>query len=215
MLEELNDALSKDPTIKKYWGKDNIVKAQDAFRSLPDKARITLVEYLLHAFGGTKYFTWCCEYLKWIVGQSNQKERIEQALKCLVPELIGRGYSSQYILLNMSEKYRKRVDWHLSRIYRTRNALVHSGDVPRYIRYLGEHLHYYLDLLMLESFEKLSCGVQFCELDNALLDSLLACEILKKQLSTKEKLKADDIQTLVTPIFTKQDEFEYTCNCEP
>lgn len=518
VLEELCDTLSKDPIINKYWGRDNILKAQDAFRSLPDKAKITLAEYLLHAFGETKYFTWCCEYTKLIVGQSNQKERIEQALKCLIPELIGKGYSSQYIyhynrkcmlktdspsidlfidrfdctkrkykvymaaeqritafknllsdrikvifeddgnykeykhddnyvifhfddiealddnnasriafgrvnlflrfftavdnkiaprfrdvamvieesvdtpafvsfgaseysviegmqideaskyaeklitdlitharcslprltkaidlhnnslrspdysggflslwsalevlslktignndleqvsgtilpilqlkyfssiindflkklkaalspesyekllikiaignsevekitafvfleeygelrdncckelssypvlrhrihtlseaakekktLLNMSEKYRKRVDWHLSRIYRTRNALVHSGDVPRNIRYLGEHLHFYLDLLMLESFEKLSCGVQFCELDNALLDSLLACEILKKQLSTKEKLKVDDIQTLITPIFAKQDKFEYTCNCE-
>lgn len=117
-------------------------------------------------------------------------------------------------LLNTSEKYRKRVEWHLSRIYRTRNALVHSGAVPRNIRYLGEHLHFYLDLLMLECFEKLSCGVQFCELDNALLDSLLSCEILKKQLNSKDQLKSDDIQSLIAPVFTKQDEFEYTCDCE-
>lgn len=518
VLEELNDALAKDPVINKYWGKDNIVKVQNAFRSLPEKAKITLAEYLLHAFGETKYFSWCCEYAKWIVHQDNQKDRIEQALRCLVPELIGRGYSSQYIfhynkkcllktdtpsidsfidrfdckkrtykvymtaeqrittfsellsermgvifkddgnykkfkhdddyvifhfddieayddngashiafervnlflsfftavdnkiepkfhdvamvveessnvpafvsfgnseysviegmqieeasiyaerlitklikharcslprltkavalhnnslkspdysggflslwsalevlslksvgnndleqvtgtilpilqlkyfqsvtndfskklkgalqqesyerllskitvgdseiektaafifleeygslrndcckelsaypvlryrihtlsdaakekkaLLNTSEKYRKRVEWHLSRIYRTRNALVHSGAVPRNIRYLGEHLHFYLDLLMLECFEKLSCGVQFCELDNALLDSLLSCEILKKQLNSKDQLKSDDIQALIAPVFTKQDEFEYTCDCE-
>ncbi len=518
VLEELNDTLAKDPVINKYWGKDNIVKAQNAFRLLPEKAKITLAEYLLHAFGETKYFAWCCEYTKWIVKQNNQKDRIEQILKCLVPELISRGYSSQYIfhynkkcllktdvpsidlfvdrfdckkrvykvymtaeeritafkellsdrigiifeddgnykkykhddgyvifhfndikalddnnasriaferinlflsfftavgnkiapkfhnvamvieeptsipafvsfgdseysviegmqieeaskyaekliiklikharcslprltkaidlhnnslkspdysggflslwsalevlslksignndleqvagtilpilqlkyfkslitdfskklkaalqqepyekllskitvggsdiekivafifleeysdlrddcckelssypvlrhrihtlsdaakekktLLNTSEKYRKRVEWHLSRIYRTRNALVHSGVVPRNIRYLGEHLHFYLDLLMLECFEKLSCGVQFCELDNALLDSLLSCEILKKQLNSKECLKLDDIQTLIAPVFTKQDEFEYTCDCE-
>ena len=518
ILEELSDTLSKDPIVNKYWGRDNVVKVQSAFRSLPDKAKITLAEYLLHAFGQTRYFTWCCEYVKWIVTQSNQKERIEQALKCLVPELIGKGYSSQYIfyynkkcilktdtpsielfidrfdckkrkykvymaaekrivtfedllthrmgiifeddgnykkfkhdedlvifhfddiealddqnasrlafervnlflrfftavdnkiaprfhniamvieesmdipafvsfgadeysviegmqideagkyaeklitdlitharcslpkltkaidlhnnslkssdysgsflnlwsalevlslktvgnndleqvsgtilpilqlkyfasitndflkklkaaltpetynallekintgnsdvekiaalifleeydelrdscckelssypvlrhrihtlsdaakekksLLNMSEKYRKRVDWHLSRIYRTRNALVHSGAVSRNIRYLGEHLHFYLDSLMLESFEKLSCGVQFCKLDNALLDSLLACEILKQQLNKKERLKADDLQILVDPTFTKQDKFEYICDCE-
>lgn len=519
VLEELSDALSKDPIVRKYWGGENVAKAQDAFRSLPDKAKITLAEYLLHTFGETRYFKWCCEYTKWIVGQDNQKERIEQALKCLVPELIGKGYSSQYIyhynrkcllrtdtpsidlfidrfdctkrkykvymaaeqwitafkdllshrmgiifeddgnyrkykhsvdqvvfhiddiealddnnasrvafqrvnlflrfftavdnkvaprfnntamvieesidtpafvsfganeysviegmqideasqyteklitdlitharcsipqlskavdlhnnslrspdysggflslwsalevlslktignndleqvsgtvlpilqlkyfastindfskkikaalpaesyerlliavtigdseiekisafilleeykdlreeyckqlssypvlrhrihtlsdaakekkaLLNMSEKYRERVGWHLSRIYRTRNSLVHSGDIPRNIRYLGEHLHFYLDLIMLESFEKLSCGVQFCELDNALLDSLLACEVLKKQLNKKERVTVDDIQTLINPIFTKQDKFEYVCNCEP
>ena len=97
VLEELNDALAKDPVINKYWGKDNIVKVQNAFRSLPEKAKITLAEYLLHAFGETKYFSWCCEYAKWIVHQDNLKDRFEQALRCLVPELIGRGYSSQYI----------------------------------------------------------------------------------------------------------------------
>ena len=67
---------------------------------------------------------------------------------------------------------------------------------------------------MLESFEKLSCGVQFCKLDNVLLDSLLACEILKQQLNKKERLKADDLQILVDPTFTKQDKFEYICDCE-
>ena len=39
VLEELNDALAKDPVINKYWGKDNIVKVQNAFRSLPEKRK--------------------------------------------------------------------------------------------------------------------------------------------------------------------------------
>ena len=519
ILAEITSSLAKDPVVKKYWGNDNVVKSLDALKILPDKAKAAMIEYLNHAFGDTRYLEWCCEYIKWIVTQNNQKEKIEQALKCFLPELIRKGYSSQYIyyfnrkcilqsdspsieafidrfdcqkrkykvyiaaekwittfeallsqrmdicfnddgnykkykhdadrvvihiddiealddnqaaqiaferinlflrfytavdnkdqpkfqniamvientapttpafvsfaaneysviegmhvdeaskyteslitdlitharcalerlakavdlhnnslrspdyssgflnlwsalevlslknigsndleqvtgtllpilqnkyfqstvkdfmlkikaalsideyrklladitdgeaeidkmarflflkkfdslrkdyakmltkfpvlryrmhylseaakekksLLSLSERYKERVEWHLSRIYRTRNSLVHSGSVPWSIRYLGEHLHFYVDLLMIESFEKLSCGVQFCELDNALLDSLLACEILKKQLNQKGELSEEDIITLIHPIFTKQDKFEYTCDCE-
>jgi ribosomal protein S20 len=118
------------------------------------------------------------------------------------------------ILLSLSEKYKQRVEWHLSRIYRTRNSLVHSGKAPRNIRYLGEHLHFYVDSLMLESFKKLSCGVQFCVVDNALLDSLLACEIMKKQLNNRDVLGEEDISEIINPIFTTQEKFEYVCDCE-
>ena len=40
--------------------------------------------------------------------------------------------------------YVQRVKWHIYRMYRTRNAIVHSGEVPRNLKYLGEHLHSYL-----------------------------------------------------------------------
>ena len=518
ILEEITQTISKDPVVKKYYGTDNVSKSLDSLKTLPDKAKISMIEYLNHAFGETRYYNWCCEYSKWVVSQNNQKDKIEQALKCLIPELIDKGYSSQYIfhfnkrcilqsdkpsietflnrfdckqrkykvyiaaeqwiatfktllterigicfnddgnykkykhnenhviihiddiealddnqaahtaferinlflrfytavdnkeqpefqntamviedgitdpsfvpfaaneysviegmqideaskyteklitdlisharcslnqlanavdlhnnslrssdynssflnlwsalevlslknmgsndleqvtgtllpvlqdkyyqstvkdfmfkikaalgndsfnnllakiengpsdidkiakflllkkydslrenyakiltkfpvlryrmhylseaakskksLLDLSEKYRQRVEWHLSRIYRTRNSLVHSGRTPHSIRYLGEHLHFYVDSLMLESFEKLSCGVQFCKLDNALLDSLLACEIMKKQLNKKDELCEDDICAIIHPIFTTQDKFEYVCDCD-
>lgn len=36
-------------------------------------------------------------YIKEIVPQEQEKKKIERALKCFVPELIGRGYSGEYI----------------------------------------------------------------------------------------------------------------------
>ena len=47
-----------------------------------------------------------------------------------------------------------------------------------------------------------------------IIEAEVSCEILKKQLNSKDQLKSDDIQTLIAPVFTKQDEFEYTCDCE-
>lgn len=117
-------------------------------------------------------------------------------------------------LLSYAAKYKQRVEWHLSRIYRTRNSLAHSGEASVNIRYIGEHLHYYVDMLMLEVLQKLTSGVQFCTVDNAILDSLLACDVLKKQLNRKGAIDDADISILINPIFTIQQKFEYTCDCE-
>lgn len=41
-----------------------------------------------------------------------------------------------------------RVNWHLHRMYRTRNMLAHSGDQVPYLSALTENLHTYLDTLV-------------------------------------------------------------------
>lgn len=52
--------------------------------------------------------------------------------------------------------YGKRVDWHIRRMYRTRNRIVHAGETPRYLESLGEHLHMYLDELLQELLSQLT-----------------------------------------------------------
>lgn len=44
--------------------------------------------------------------------------------------------------------YGKRVSWHIERMYRARNSIVHAGDMPQFLDSLGEHLHMYLDIFM-------------------------------------------------------------------
>lgn len=43
------------------------------------------------------------------------------------------------------ELHRKKVEWQIRRIYRTRNLIVHSGKSPSYIQTLVENSHDYLD----------------------------------------------------------------------
>lgn len=45
-------------------------------------------------------------------------------------------------------RYGKRVSWHIDRMYRARNSIVHAGQTPSNIKELGEHLHSYLDVLL-------------------------------------------------------------------
>ena len=52
------------------------------------------------------------------------------------------------------DRYVQRVTWHLYRMYRARNAIIHSGEVPHNLRYLGEHLHSYVDSTLTEFIVK-------------------------------------------------------------
>ena len=53
-------------------------------------------------------------------------------------------------LWHLSEKYCQRIEWHLYRLYRLRNAIVHAGESHKRIQMLGEHLHIYVDRVILE-----------------------------------------------------------------
>jgi len=122
--------------------------------------------------------------------------------------------NSKKQLLSLGENYKQRVEWHLSRIYRIRNSIAHSGASPQSIRYIGEHLHYYVDILMMEAFTKLTSGVHFCSVSNALLDSLLAWDTLKNLLNRKEEIKIEDIKMLINPTFTSHIKFTNNRSCE-
>jgi hypothetical protein len=55
--------------------------------------------------------------------------------------------SYESILDNLS-KHENRLRWHIDRIYRTRNSIVHAGISPKCLPTLVENLHSYLDILI-------------------------------------------------------------------
>ena len=59
-------------------------------------------------------------------------------------------------LVKRIESYGERVGWHVKRMYRTRNRIVHAGDTPQYLESLGEHLHMYLDEFIQELLAQLT-----------------------------------------------------------
>lgn len=45
------------------------------------------------------------------------------------------------------QRHRKRIRWHIMRIYRNRNMIVHSGSYMPYLSIIIENLHFYVDVL--------------------------------------------------------------------
>lgn len=74
-------------------------------------------------------------------------------------------------LYQLTARYSERVTWHIRRMYRVRNGIVHSGESPKNIKALGEHLHSYVDSLMYEIIGKLSDRQELCTIENVLVDT--------------------------------------------
>ncbi|MFM0406833.1 hypothetical protein [Paraburkholderia dipogonis] len=51
-------------------------------------------------------------------------------------------------IIDLLDSHRKKVEWQLRRIYRTRNLMVHSGRTPTFIETLIENSHDYLDQVL-------------------------------------------------------------------
>ena len=96
--------------------------------------------------------------------------------------------------LNEIERYTERVKWHLRRMYRTRNAIIHSGEEATNIKLLGEHLHSYLDCCLYEIITKLA---NRRNMDAALVDIVLSTELMLKFLKNNDNMDIKVIKILI------------------
>lgn len=87
--------------------------------------------------------------------------------------------------LNELSRYGQRIEWHIQRLYRTRNAIIHSGDEPENIVYLGEHLHDYVDELILEILNRITQPHGLTAIDSVIIDS----QVFMDRINSKDFLK--------------------------
>lgn len=106
------------------------------------------------------------------------------------------------------DKYTQRVAWHLYRMYRTRNAIIHSGEVPSDIKYLGEHLHSYVDSTLSEFLVKLSGDTAFKSVSNVITDVKFATNNMDSILSQEQPLTESIVNMLIHP------EIGHVMHCE-
>lgn len=96
---------------------------------------------------------------------------------------------------NLTKRYAQRISWHLYRIYRARNTIIHSGKKPNDLKDLGEHLHAYVDSIMNEVIMKLGTS-SLCQISNILVDSELQQEINDGYFREKVPINFDGIKLI-------------------
>lgn len=106
----------------------------------------------------------------------------------------------------LSQRYRKRVKWHLYRLYRARNSIVHAGVVPSRIQVLGEHLHSYVDCIMFETALKLSSHQLLNTIDSVFVDVRLLVRKKEQHFSIEENITLEDLNLLFSNSFYKYDD---------
>ena len=96
---------------------------------------------------------------------------------------------------NLCDRFAQRVAWHLYRIYRARNTIVHTGKRPFDLYDLCGHLHSYVDCVSTEVIYKLCLG-SLCHLSNVIVDSELMQKSLNTLFSSSEPIDIDCIKFL-------------------
>ena len=99
-------------------------------------------------------------------------------------------------MIKISDTYAQRIEWHLHRLYRVRNAIVHAGDTDRNIRVLGEHLHIYCDSVIIELITKLASNDNLSTVKDVLIDTKLLLGKKKEYLKEGGAFVDEDISHL-------------------
>lgn len=95
IFEEFLESFENDIIIKEYIPEEEKTTLVNKLNSSTEFDRNKVMHYILHLL--SKYDYWCKEYLLKITPQEKEKRLIEQALRCYIPGLLDREYSSDYI----------------------------------------------------------------------------------------------------------------------
>lgn len=99
-------------------------------------------------------------------------------------------------------RFFKRIEWHINRLYRTRNAIIHSGENPNNLNLLTEHLHNYVDEVLLETMFFL-VNTNLSDVSSIFINAKFVMDNIIKLLKKGEKLSEEDIQILMNVMFLK------------
>lgn len=86
----------------------------------------------------------------------------------------------------MLDEHEKKVRWHLHRIYRARNCIIHDGDEIRNIDNLVENLLSYVNIISERIIQKLGRGGAYYTVSDAIVEEALQ---VKEYVAASEKIK--------------------------
>ena len=106
---------------------------------------------------------------------------------------LNRTYAQRDTALADLHRHSQRMQWHLTRLYRTRNAIIHSGRAPVHLKKLGEHLHSYVDSCLFELAAPLAFSKQLHSIEDIVINVQLKHQMLMECLQKTDDLTNSDI----------------------
>ncbi len=104
-------------------------------------------------------------------------------------------------ILSFLERHEERIRWHVDRIYRTRNMIVHGGKSPHYIATMVENLHTYCDTLVNQLIED-NLTMHYKTIEMSYTATSIKYKSYKNLLQSARG-KAVDENTLLSLVFNK------------
>ena len=100
-------------------------------------------------------------------------------------------------LITELNRYGQRLTWHIQRLYRVRNSIIHSAEPDGNMVSLVEHLHSYVDEVLLDIIDRMTRQDGLGTVANVLLDAQFYIDNLEKEFNKDEGFKASEIKTLL------------------
>lgn len=107
-------------------------------------------------------------------------------------------FSNKSKFLEELIRYGQRLRWHIQRLYRTRNSITHSGDVPGNIKLLSEHLHDYADELIMTIIYKLARKKSLATISNVIIDAQVFIGKIQREYKCNDVFTDSDMKFLLT-----------------
>lgn len=98
------------------------------------------------------------------------------------------------------DRFENRIKWHLRRLYRARNSIIHSGELPQHLEYLSKHLMEYTSQLLAEIIFNLILREDIRSVESLFLDIELFNTNLKSYLTknSNKHISSEDIDFLLS-----------------
>lgn len=118
-------------------------------------------------------------------------------LRSRISQLSEDVFKKKKELLTELNRYGQRLIWHIQRLYRVRNSIIHSGEPEKSMVYLVEHLHSYVDEVLLDIIERMTRSCSLGTIANVLLDAQLFMDTIEKEYTKDEEFQPCDIKMIM------------------
>ena len=94
-------------------------------------------------------------------------------------------------------RYSQRLTWHIQRLYRIRNSIIHSGEADENLKVLVKNLHSYVDEIILEIMNRLTQKNSLGSISNVLMDAQVYLENTEKRWNKSEPFSLEDVHKIM------------------
>lgn len=97
VFEEMDASFSVDIVLKECWGINSINRMKQKYATSNTLDRYKTIHYLKSYLNDGTYYDWCVRTIRKYMFLPKEKKKLEQVIRCWLPELISKGYDEHYI----------------------------------------------------------------------------------------------------------------------
>ena len=188
------------PVLKRNYVNRVVEELHDYIKANVDSAEYNRIISSLNLTGSEEFKIACLLILP---EHEDKRKEMYQALsqhpriRSRISQLYEDVFKDKKKYVTELNRYAQRLTWHIQRLYRVRNSIIHSGDTDDNLKALVEHLHSYVDEIILEIMDRLTQENTLGSISNVLIDAQVYLENIEKEWKKSDAFALDDVRKML------------------